>query len=94
MLDIKIVTEKDTDVDRIINDINRIIYIHRIDPNTREGKKEAYELKSHWASRKNPFICINNDEDKVIKCFYSETGDDIINSCINYINSYDNSKSI
>jgi len=35
-----------------------------------------------------------NDEDKVIKCFYSETGDDIINSCINYINSYDNSKSI
>ena len=86
MLDVKIVTEKDTDVDRIINDINRIIY--------REGKKEAYELKSHWASRKNPFICISNDKDRVIKCFYSETGDDIINSCINYINSYDNSKSI
>ena len=56
-----------------------------INESSRKGKKEAYALKSHWGARLTPFaICM--DGEKAIKAFYSETGEDIIESLIDFIN--------
>lgn len=49
-------------------------------------KKNAWALKSHWAAKQDPFAIVM-DEDKAIKAFYSETGEDIINSLINFLKS-------
>lgn len=47
-------------------------------------KKNAWALKSHWGAKEDPFAIIM-EEDKAIKAFYSETGEDIINSLINFL---------
>lgn len=57
-----------------------------INESSNKCKKEAYALKNHWGARLTPFaICL--DGDKVIRAFYSETGEDIIKSLIDFINS-------
>lgn len=62
------------------------IFIEYIDANTKEGKKEAFRVKSHWAARANPFIEIT-EEDKIIKVFYSDAkGDNAIYQLINFLN--------
>lgn len=86
-----------TDVYLVYNDDNHIRQIggtyvlkvspffHFIDDRTREGKKEAYKLKGSWGSRVTPFaLCMEGE--KAIKAFYSETGEDIIKSLINFLN--------
>ena len=56
-----------------------------INESSRKGKKEAYALKSHRGARMTPFaICM--DGEKPIKAFYSETGKDVIESLIKYLN--------
>ena len=56
-----------------------------INESSRKGKKEAYALKSHWGARMTPSaICM--DGEKPIKAFYSETGKDVIESLIKYLN--------
>lgn len=59
---------------------------HFLDSQSNKTKKEAWALKSHWAAKKDPFA-IAMDGDKAIKAFYSETGEDVIKSLINFINS-------
>ena len=57
-----------------------------IDESSRKGRKEAYALKSHWGARLTPFaLCM--DGEQAVKAFYSETGEDIIKSLIDFINS-------
>ena len=59
---------------------------HFIDSQSNKSKKEAWALKSHWAAKEDPFaICMNGD--KAVKAFYSETGEDVIQSLINFVNS-------
>lgn len=59
---------------------------HFIDSRTLNGRKEAFQLKGSWGARMDPFaICM--DGEKAIKAFYSETGEDVIESLINFINS-------
>ena len=59
-----------------------------INESSRKGKKEAYALKGHWGARMTPFaICM--DGEKAIKAFYSETGEDVIKSLINYLNEHE-----
>lgn len=60
-------------------------FFHFIDDRTLEGKKEAFKLKSSWGSRVTPFaLC--TDGEKAVKAFYSETGEDVIKSLIDYLN--------
>ena len=59
-------------------------FIEYIDEKTRNGKKEAYRIKSEFGARKNPFVVVYNDEDKFIKCYWSENN----NSCQSFINDY------
>jgi hypothetical protein len=64
-----------------------------IDERSRKNKKQAYSVKSHYAARLTPFaVCLNKETP--IKAFYSETGNDIINELIQYLNeeSISNSK--
>ena len=61
------------------------IFIHYIDFNTKNGRKEAYTVKSHWAAKLNPFVVVKEDEE-IIKVFYSEK-DNAINQLINYLNN-------
>ena len=60
------------------------IFIKYIDFNTVDGRKEAYQVKSHWAARMNPFVVIQEGEE-IIKVFYSES-ENAITQLINYLN--------
>ena len=60
------------------------IFIQYIDFNTKDGRKEAYRVKSHWAARMNPFVVVQEGEE-IIKVFYSEK-DNAIQQLINYLN--------
>jgi hypothetical protein len=62
------------------------IFIKYIDYNTVEGRKEAYQVKSHWAAKLNPFVVVQEGE-KIIKVFYSESGKNAIQQLINYLNN-------
>lgn len=59
------------------------IFINYIDFNSKQEKKNAYKIKSHWAARKNPFVELK-DGDKVIKVFYSDSKGD--NAVLNFVN--------
>ena len=60
------------------------IFIKYIDFNTVDGRKEAYQVKSHWAARMNPFVVVQEGEE-IIKVFYSES-ENAITQLINYLN--------
>lgn len=61
-------------------------FVEYIDINTKNGKKEGYKIKSEFGARKNPFIVVYDDEDKFIKCFWSENR----NACQQFVNYYNN----
>lgn len=63
------------------------IFMNYINFNTTHGRKEAFRVKSYWGAIKNPFV-VTNDEDKLIKVFYSDTGgDSAIQQFINWLNN-------
>ena len=62
------------------------IFIKYIDFNTVEGRKEAYQIKSHWSAKMNPFVVIQ-EEEKIIKVFYTESGKNAVQQLINYLNN-------
>ena len=64
------------------------IFIKYIDFNTIDGRKEAYQVKSHWAARMNPFVVVQDNE-KIIEVFYSEKNN-AINQLISYLNDCKN----
>ena len=59
------------------------IFIQYIDFNTKDGRKEAFQVKSHWAAKLNPFVVLQEGEE-IIKVFYSEKGN-AIQQLINYL---------
>lgn len=90
-----------TDVYVVYNDENQVKRIggaytlkvspifHFMDSQANKTKKEAWALKSHWAAKEDPFAIVMDGE-KAVKAFYSETGEDVIQSLINYLNSQEN----
>lgn len=87
-----------TDVYVVYNDVEQIKRIgdtyalqaspvfHFLSSQSNKTKKEAWALKSHWAAKEDPFAIVM-DGDKAVKAFYSETGEDVIKSLLNYINT-------
>ena len=59
------------------------LFIDYIDFNTKNGRKEAYAVKSKWSAKLNPFVVLQEGE-KIIKVFYSEKGN-AIQQLINYL---------
>ena len=60
-------------------------FIHYIDADTREGKSQAYKLKSEFGARLNPFAVLY-DGDSPIKAYYSEDSKDVVGDLINDLN--------
>ena len=62
------------------------LFMHYVDFNTKDGRKEAYRIKSHWAAIKNPFVVLVDNEGNTLKVFYSDDkGDSAIYQLINYL---------
>lgn len=63
-------------------------FIEYIDTKTRNGKKEAHQIKSEFGAKKYPFVVVYDDEDKFKQCFWSESGN-AVQQFINAIKVYD-----
>lgn len=85
-----------TDVYIIYNDNNHIKrigdattiaspFFHFIDDRTYKGRKDAWKLKGSFGAKLTPFAVAFEGE-KPLKAFYSETGEDVIESVIEYLN--------
>lgn len=84
-----------TDVYLVYNDDNHIKQIgdtlkvspffHFIDDRTRKGKKDSWKIKGGFGAKLTPFAVVYEGE-KPLRAFYSETGEDIIKSLIEYLN--------
>lgn len=79
---------KDKELLDVIN-LEVPFFISYIDLRTKNGKKEGFAIKSHWGAIKNPFIELHDDEDKIIKVFYSEESN-ACNQLIKYLNDCKN----
>lgn len=64
-------------------------FVEYIDTLTKNGLKESYSIKGEFGARLNPFVVIYDDEDKFVKCFWSESG----NACQQFVNYYKNNGS-
>lgn len=60
-------------------------FFHFIDDRTRQGKKDSWKIKGGFGAKLTPFAVVYDGENP-IKAFYSETGEDVIESLINYLN--------
>lgn len=65
-------------------DLKIPIFVEYINSNTKEGKKKAFQIKSYWGAKKDPFIILKEDE-KIIKVFYSEENN-AIQQFVNFLN--------
>ena len=65
---------------------------HFLDVTSNRTKKEAWSLKNHWAAKLDPFAIVMNG-DKAVKAFYSETGEDVIGSLLNYLSNNETTNS-
>lgn len=84
--DVYLVYNNNAQIKRIGDTLLKVSpFFHFIDDRTKEGKKESFKLKGSLGARLTPFaLCM--DGEKAVKAFYSETGEDIIESLINYLN--------
>jgi len=60
------------------------IFINYINFGTIKGRKEAYKIKSNYAAKENPFVELLDDNNQLIKVFYSEEKNGIT-QFINYM---------
>ena len=63
-------------------------FVNFVDYNTTNGRKEAYQIKSHWGAKLNPFVVVQEGEE-IIKVFYSETSN-AVQQLINWLNESKN----
>ena len=63
------------------------VLIDYVDTRTLKGRKEGYRIKGPWSAKFNPFIELYDEDDKIIKVFYSEVGN-ACNQLITYLNEH------
>lgn len=88
-MEIYVTYNSDNQIEKLKDRESSSLSFNFINSNSIKGKKKARELKAHWGARLDPFSIIF-DGVRPIKAFYSETGEDIIESLIKYIQSYEN----
>ena len=59
-------------------------YFTFIDSNSVYTKKIAYTLKTDWGAKKEPF-CMIKEKDNVLRCFYSEESNKVIDKALQFI---------
>jgi len=55
-------------------DLGVPFFIDYVNTRTLKGRKEGYRIKGPWSAKFNPFIELYDENDKIIKVFYSEVG--------------------
>ena len=68
-------------------DLGVPFFIDYVDTGTLKGKKEGYRIKGPWSAKLNPFIELRDEDDKIIKVFYSEVGN-ACNQLITYLKEH------
>lgn len=86
-MDVYIIYNKDETLRKLgdTSDLKVSPFFHFIDDRTRRGRKDAWRVKGGFAAKLTPFIAIYEGQ-KPIKAFYSETGEDVVESLIKYLN--------
>lgn len=75
---VKLVYDNDKDKEFMsLIEIKTPFFIDYIDMNSLNGRKEGFKVLNYWSAKKLPFIEVTNDEDKLIKVFYSEIGNSV-----------------
>ena len=59
-------------------------YFKFVDSNSVYTKKEAYTLKTEWGAKKEPFTIVKY-KDTVLRCFYTEKNDNVIDETLEFI---------
>lgn len=68
------------------SDLNEECFFHFI--NNLKEKRKAYSIKEEWGARLAPFIALYEDG-KMLKGFYTEADNNVIDSFIKYLNEKD-----
>ncbi len=82
--DIFIVCSDKEQIKKVEDTVKVTSTFHFIDPLSKRGKKLAWNLKSHWGAKLDPFAIVMNG-DKPVKAFYSES-ENVIDNLILYLN--------
>lgn len=87
MIELILVSSDLNDVEQVLksNTADRFYFIF-IDSNSAYTKKDAYTLKTDWGAKKEPF-CIVKERDNVLRCFYSEESNKVIDKALQFIKS-------
>lgn len=85
MIDITIVHNDPNIIDKFKQDYNGEAFMHFLDRGSKIERSKAYKLQQAWGSKLTPFAIVEKDA-KVIKAFYKESSDNVINDLINYLN--------
>lgn len=85
MYDIYLITANAEDEEKLINNLDKDIFITVYNVNTKTGKKEGNKLKSLVGARLNPCIVVYNGEN-IAKTFYSEASSTVLADFLNWIN--------
>ena len=64
-------------------------FIDFINMNTVHGRKAGIKLLNYWSAKKLPFVIVEDNE-KLIKVFYSEIGELATNQFIKWLNESKN----
>lgn len=64
-------------------------FVDFINMNTVNGRKAGFKLLNYWSAKKLPFVIVEDNE-KLIKVFYSEIGELATNQFIKWLNESKN----
>lgn len=85
MIELILVSSNLNDVEQVLkSDTVDRFYFTFIDSNSAHSKKDAYTLKTDWGAKKEPF-CVVKEKDNVLRCFYSEESNKVIDDALEFI---------
>ena len=86
MIELILVSENLEDEQRVIDSNVDNFYFTFLDIRSVLSRKQAYQLKSDWGAKENPFAVVKN-KDEVLRCFYAESKKDVVDDALNFIKS-------
>ncbi len=84
-MDVYIVYNNDEVLKKLGGTLKVSPFFHFVDDRTRKGKKDSWKIKGSFGAKLTPFAVVYEGE-KPLKAFYSETGENVIDSLIDYLN--------
>ena len=84
-MDVYIVYNNDEVLKKLGGTLKVSPFFHFVDDRTQKGKKDSWKIKGGFGAKLTPFAVVYEGE-KPLKAFYSETGENVIDSLIDYLN--------